>query len=117
MRNYQLSQPGNVRLQLDIRITETIRMIDNNHREIITQKQIELNPDFIMGTIPQETHPNIDRREKMYADYCPGCMRGTGHKRRFGIGTIVMLVMTMGWWILAMPFYPKRCVICGLKPR
>lgn len=53
----------------------------------------------------------------MYADYCLGCMRGTGHKRRFGIGTIVLLIITMGWWIFAMPFYPKRCVICGLKPR
>ena len=117
MRNYQLFHPGNIRLQLDIRITETVRMVDYNQREVITQRQIELNPDFITDLIPEYTHPNIDRNEKMYADYCPGCMRGTGHKRRFGVGTIVMLVITMGWWIMAMPFYPRRCVICGLKPR
>jgi len=49
MKNYQSYHPGNIRLQLDIRITETVRVVDHEHREVITQRQIELNPEFIAG--------------------------------------------------------------------
>src|SRR5580692_778772 len=46
---------------------------------------------------------------------CANCARLNGFKRNFGFGTFVMLLLTAGLWILAMPLYPKRCVACGFS--
>lgn len=40
----------------------------------------------------------------------------TGHKRALGWGTFFAAVLTGGIWLLAIPFYQKRCVICGNLP-
>ncbi|RLC35975.1 hypothetical protein DRH29_05420 [candidate division Kazan bacterium] len=45
--------------------------------------------------------------------YCSNCGKKTGHKRFLGFGTFFAVVLTAGVWILAIPFYPKRCIICG----
>ena len=45
--------------------------------------------------------------------YCSTCGKRTGHKRALGVGTFVALVCSLGWWLLALPFYPMRCIICG----
>ncbi len=45
--------------------------------------------------------------------FCQSCQRVTGHKRALGWGTFFASVVTLGVWLLAIPFYPKRCVICG----
>ncbi len=50
----------------------------------------------------------------MKALFCSNCKKYTGFKRNLGIGTIIMIVLTTGLWILLLPFYPKRCVVCGL---
>jgi hypothetical protein len=50
----------------------------------------------------------------MIAQECMSCGKVTGHKRRFGVGTIIALVFTLGWWVLVLPLYPKRCVVCGM---
>ena len=50
----------------------------------------------------------------MKALYCENCQKFTGFKRNLGIGTIIMIIITAGFWILLLPFYPKRCHICGL---
>ena len=44
---------------------------------------------------------------------CQNCGKRTGHKRTLGFGTFFAVVITFGLWILAIPFYPKRCIICG----
>jgi len=44
--------------------------------------------------------------------YCNVCKRETNLKRHFGIGTLIGVFVTLGWWILVMPFYKKRCVFC-----
>lgn len=49
----------------------------------------------------------------MLRKYCDGCQRLTGHKRSLGFGTFIMVLLTFGLWILTLPLYPKRCVICG----
>jgi len=46
---------------------------------------------------------------------CPSCQRNTGFKRALGFGTFFMVLITFGFWILAIPFYPLRCSICGNK--
>jgi len=33
---------------------------------------------------------------------------------RAGIGTLFLFLITWGFWLLAMIFYPKRCIVCGL---
>ena len=43
--------------------------------------------------------------------YNCGCRRG--FKRALGLGTLVMIVLTFGLWILMIPFYPSRCIVCG----
>lgn len=49
----------------------------------------------------------------MRAKHCAGCDKWTGHRRVFGLGTVIALLLTVGWWLFLMPFYPKRCVQCG----
>jgi len=44
---------------------------------------------------------------------CPVCGKPTGHKRALGIGTLLMAIVTGGLWLLVIPFYPKRCIVCG----
>jgi len=51
----------------------------------------------------------------MIMAFCPNCNMQVGFKRHFGIGTIILCIITFGWWLLALPFYPKRCIRCGLK--
>jgi|GEM_PF-6618762 hypothetical protein len=48
--------------------------------------------------------------------YCPVCEKPTGHQRKLGFGTLFAIILTLGWWLLAIPFYPKRCSICGQTP-
>jgi hypothetical protein len=50
----------------------------------------------------------------MTASECNGCKRVTGHKRSIGIGTLIIALLTFGFSLFTIPFYPKRCVICGL---
>ena len=45
--------------------------------------------------------------------YCSVCGKKTGHKRSLGFGTFFAVLVTGGLWLLAIPGYPKRCVICG----
>lgn len=50
----------------------------------------------------------------MYTGYCLSCQRRTGFRAHYGfIGTTLLLLLTSGLWLLALPFYPKRCVACG----
>ncbi len=49
----------------------------------------------------------------MEYSYCPNCRKMTGHKRALGWGTFFGGVATVGISTLAIPFYPKRCIVCG----
>jgi hypothetical protein len=51
----------------------------------------------------------------MIQEYCQNCGRVTGHKRAVGMGTFLGACMTLGTSLMATPFYPKRCVVCGCK--
>ncbi len=46
-------------------------------------------------------------------NYCPNCRKDTGRKRALGWGTFFAVILTSGFWLLAIPFYPKRCIVCG----
>jgi len=50
----------------------------------------------------------------MEISFCQNCGKNTGHKRALGAGTILGAVVTGGVSLLGVPFYGKRCVICGL---
>lgn len=47
--------------------------------------------------------------------FCPNCNKLTGYKRTIGFGTFFAVLLTAGFWLLALPFYPKRCIACGLS--
>lgn len=47
--------------------------------------------------------------------YCVSCGRNTGHKRALGWGTFFAVPFTAGISLLFIPFYPKRCIVCGKK--
>ena len=49
----------------------------------------------------------------MKVSYCPNCGQETGFQRKLGFGTFFAVILTGGLWLLALPFYPKRCNICG----
>ena len=46
--------------------------------------------------------------------HCPNCGKPSGFKRALGFGTFFMVVLTCGLWLLLIPFYPARCINCGL---
>lgn len=48
----------------------------------------------------------------MSLKYCALCKRNVEPRRKFGIGTIIMILLTGLLWILVLPFYRKRCPIC-----
>ena len=50
----------------------------------------------------------------MQVAFCKNCGKHTGHKRRIGVGTLLVVLITFGWSLLLIPFYSKRCVVCGL---
>jgi hypothetical protein len=45
--------------------------------------------------------------------YCLKCEEQTAHKRVLGVGTIIMAILTLGLWLLVIPFYPTRCIHCA----
>lgn len=45
---------------------------------------------------------------------CPNCGKLSGFKRALGFGTLFMVVLTGGLWLLYIPLYPARCINCGL---
>lgn len=47
--------------------------------------------------------------------YCNNCRKMTGHKRTLGWGTFFGGIFTGGFSLLIIPFYPKRCIICGME--
>ena len=51
----------------------------------------------------------------MIQEYCKNCGKVTGHKRVIGMGTFLGACVTLGTSLAAVPFYPKRCVVCGCK--
>jgi hypothetical protein len=50
----------------------------------------------------------------MQIAYCANCGKVTGHKRALGAGTVLGAFVTGGASLAAVPFYGKRCIICGL---
>lgn len=44
--------------------------------------------------------------------YCNLCKRPVEAKRNIGIGTLLLCVLTAGFWLIVIPFYSKRCPIC-----
>jgi hypothetical protein len=52
----------------------------------------------------------------MRVSFCSNCGKETGHQRKLGFGTFFAVVLTAGFWLLAIPLYPKRCIICGTTP-
>ena len=45
--------------------------------------------------------------------YCLDCGKKTGHKRSLGFGTYFAVLVTGGLWLLVVPAYPSRCIVCG----
>jgi len=45
--------------------------------------------------------------------YCAVCQAPRGFKRHLGVGTLLGLFFTGGLLLFLLPFYPKRCIICG----
>jgi len=48
----------------------------------------------------------------MAQQYCISCKRNVDTRRKIGIGTFIMVIITGFFWLLAIPFYSKRCPIC-----
>ena len=46
--------------------------------------------------------------------FCPNCGQLRGFKRALGFGTLFMVLITFGLWLLMIPLYPARCIACGL---
>jgi hypothetical protein len=49
----------------------------------------------------------------MRRGYCDDCGAQRPFRRAFGWGTFFAVLVTLGGWILALPFYPLRCPQCG----
>jgi hypothetical protein len=51
----------------------------------------------------------------MHMIYCPNCNKNMGFKRTFGFGTLFAVVITGGFWLLALFFYPEHGIACGFN--
>ena len=62
--------------------------------------------------------PNCGRpmKARLPRGACEVCKKVTLRRRRLGFGTLFAVLVTGGFWLLAIPFYPKRCVVCGSQP-
>lgn len=49
----------------------------------------------------------------MRMDYCQNCQQRVGFRRALGWGTYFAVVLTLGFWLLTLPFYALRCIRCG----
>jgi hypothetical protein len=49
----------------------------------------------------------------MFQTQCANCGQPRGFARRLGFGTFFMVLITFGLWLFVIPFYPKRCSVCG----
>ena len=58
--------------------------------------------------------PTRSTEIRMELIYCPNCGKRSGFKRALGFGTLFMVVITLGLWLLIIPFYPARCINCGM---
>lgn len=47
--------------------------------------------------------------------FCPNCQKLTGYQRAFGFGTLFAVLITCGFWLFVLGFYPQRCIACGLR--
>lgn len=45
--------------------------------------------------------------------YCNNCKQHVRYRRQIGVGTLILVIMTSGLWILAIFFYNARCPLCG----
>ena len=55
--------------------------------------------------------------DSMIFEDCPHCTQRMGFKRNIGVGSLIAVLVTFGWWLWALIFYPVRCVRCGYCPR
>jgi hypothetical protein len=51
----------------------------------------------------------------MAKKYCANCERYVNTSRKIGVGTFIMVICTVGLWLLVIPFYEQRCPICLSK--
>ena len=49
--------------------------------------------------------------------YCHACQRYTGFARKIGVGTLLLSVITFGFWLFLIPLYPAVCQLCGIPRR
>lgn len=48
----------------------------------------------------------------MSVRYCVACERKVTPKRYIGVLSIIFAILTIGWSLLLIPFYSKKCPIC-----
>ena len=48
----------------------------------------------------------------MAVKYCILCQRHVEPKRQIGVGTLIMVLATGGFWLLCILFYSPKCPIC-----
>src|SRR5271170_4620871 len=63
-----------------------------------------------MGALPVSLK---EGRLSMFQTQCANCGQPRGFARRLGFGTFFMVLITFGLWLFVIPFYPKRCSVCG----
>ena len=49
----------------------------------------------------------------MASKYCYNCGQVVEAKRRVGVGTLILALLTCGFSLLLIPFYSKRCYRCN----
>ena len=48
----------------------------------------------------------------MSIKHCTLCERKVSAQRQIGVGTLILVFVTAGLWLIAIPFYEERCPIC-----
>lgn len=48
----------------------------------------------------------------MSMQHCAACERKVDSKRHIGVGTLLLVLVTVGFWLPIIFFYRQRCPIC-----
>jgi hypothetical protein len=51
----------------------------------------------------------------MKNSWCPKCNKVTRWQRQYSVFTMLLLIASGGFWLLALPFYKSYCTSCGIK--
>lgn len=53
------------------------------------------------------------KRDEVKMKFCNFCEKYIEENKKIGVATLILVLLTCGFWVLAIIFYEKRCPMCN----